>query len=117
MKKICGSWVGRRPSSPVPRGWTPTPGRWKYDSRGKRMAEPEGIEKYILYHLARFTGYNASTSPDTLAGKVDVPPDSIIKMNANENPYGCSPRVLRALGDTRTFHIYPDEGQQELRRL
>ncbi|OGO44330.1 MAG: histidinol-phosphate aminotransferase, partial [Chloroflexi bacterium RBG_16_60_22] len=81
------------------------------------MADSEGIEKYILSNLKGFTGYSASTSPDTLAGKVDVPLKDIIKMNANENPYGCSPRVLKALADTRTFHIYPDDGQLELRRL
>jgi len=79
--------------------------------------DSEGIEKLIRSHLAGFTGYSASTSPDTLAGKVDVPLDSIIKMNANENPYGCSPRVLQALTDNPHFHIYPDDGQQELRKL
>jgi histidinol-phosphate aminotransferase len=79
--------------------------------------DSEGIEKLIRSHLGEFTGYSASTSPDTLAGKVDVPLDSIIKMNANENPYGCSPRVLQALTDNPHFHIYPDDGQQELRKL
>jgi histidinol-phosphate aminotransferase len=81
------------------------------------MMDSEGIEKLIRSHLAGFTGYSASTSPDTLVGKVDVPLDSIIKMNANENPYGCSPRVLQALTDNPHFHIYPDDGQQELRKL
>lgn len=37
-------------------------------------------------------------------------------MNANENPYGCSPRVIKALAECRSFNIYPDDGQQELRR-
>ena len=32
----------------------------------------EGIEKYIRPHLVGFTGYTASTSPDTLKGKVKV---------------------------------------------
>ena len=81
------------------------------------MAESDGIEKLIRPNFAGFTGYSASTSPDTLAGKVDVPLDNIIKMNANENPYGCSPKVLQALADCPHFHIYPDDGQQELRKL
>ena len=81
------------------------------------MAESDGIEKLIRPNLAGFTGYSASTSPDTLAGKVDMPLDNIIKMNANENPYGCSPKVLQALADCPHFHIYPDDGQQELRKL
>ena len=81
------------------------------------MADSEGIEKLIRPHLTEFTGYSASVSPDTLAGKVDVPLDSIVKMNANENPYGCSPKVLRALGECTHFNIYPDDGQQELRKM
>ena len=81
------------------------------------MADSDGIEKLIRSNLTGFTGYSASTSPDTLAGKVDVPLDNIIKMNANENPYGCSPKVLSALADCPHFHIYPDDGQQELRKL
>jgi histidinol-phosphate aminotransferase len=81
------------------------------------MADPDGIEKFIRPHLKGFIGYNASTSPDTLKGKVEVPLDSLIKMNANENPYGCSPRVLEALAKCQTFNIYPDDSQQELRKL
>jgi histidinol-phosphate aminotransferase len=80
------------------------------------VAELEGIKKYIQPRLLEFHGYSASTSPDTLKGKLDVPVKNIIKMNANENPYGCSPRVLKALGKCDHLHIYPDDGQQELRK-
>jgi histidinol-phosphate aminotransferase len=80
-------------------------------------SDSEDIEKLVRPHLAGFTGYSASVSPDTLAGKVDVPVEDVIKMNANENPYGCSPRVLKALSDKPHFHIYPDDGQMELRKL
>jgi histidinol-phosphate aminotransferase len=81
------------------------------------VADSDGIERLIRSDLAGFTGYSASTSPDTLAGRVDVPLDKIIKINANENPYGCSPRVLKALTDNPHFHIYPDDGQQVMRGL
>lgn len=80
-------------------------------------SDSEGIEKLIRSHLADFTGYSASTSLETLSGKVEVPLESIIKMNANENPYGCSPKVLQALADCHQLSIYPDDGQQELRKL
>ena len=80
------------------------------------MTGSDGIEKLIRPDLVGFSGYSASTSPDTLAGKVDVPPEGIIKMNANENPYGCSPRVLKALAAAPNLNIYPDDGQQELRK-
>jgi len=77
----------------------------------------DGIEKLVRSHLAGFTGYSASTSPETLAGKTEVAVENIIKMNANENPFGCSPRVLKALAENPQYHIYPDDGQQKLRRL
>jgi histidinol-phosphate aminotransferase len=76
----------------------------------------EGIEKYIRPHFAGFSGYTASTSPDTLKGKLKVSTfASLIKVNANENPYGCSPRVMQALAACDHFHVYPDDGQMALR--
>ncbi|MFC2003307.1 histidinol-phosphate transaminase [Chloroflexota bacterium] len=76
-----------------------------------------GIEKLIRSHLTSFVSYGASTSPETLKGKVEVPVESIIKLDANENPYGCSPKVLEVLADYPYFNIYPDNGQAELREL
>jgi histidinol-phosphate aminotransferase len=76
-----------------------------------------GIERYIRPDLTTFGGYSAHTSPETLEGKVEVPMESIIKLDANENPYGCSPRVSRALASYQHFNIYPDDGQTKLRKL
>jgi len=76
----------------------------------------EGIEKLIRPELAGFGGYDAGKSPQTLEGKVDIPVEDIIKLDANENPYGCSPRVTRALADYTDINIYPDSGQTELRK-
>ncbi len=81
------------------------------------MAEKEGIEKLIRPDLSGFGGYSAATSPETLEGKVEVPIESIIKLDANENPYGCSPRVNRALASYPNFNIYPDDGQAKIRKL
>ena len=81
------------------------------------MVSSEGIEKLIRSHLVTFGGYAASTSPETLKGKVEVPVESIIKLDANENPYGCSPRVSQALATYPYLNIYPDDGQTELREL
>jgi histidinol-phosphate aminotransferase len=51
-----------------------------------------------------------------LGGKGEVSAQDFVKLNANENPYGCSPRVLQALANSRNLNIYPDDGQQELRK-
>ena len=77
----------------------------------------EGIDKLIRLGLVNFVGYAASKSPETLVGKVEVPLEDIIKLDANENPYGCSPRVNAALATYPDINIYPDSGQTELRKL
>ena len=77
----------------------------------------ERIERLIRPDLVTFTGYAARKSPDTLEGKVEVPVESIIKLDANENPYGCSPRVSQALAAYPSLNIYPDDGQTRLRKL
>jgi len=81
------------------------------------MSEDAGMEKLIRPDLVTFAGYSARTSPETLEGKVEVPVESIIKMDANENPYGCSPRVNQALATYPFWNIYPDDTQTRLREL
>jgi len=75
-----------------------------------------GIEKLIRKDLLAFGGYSAATSPETLDGKIEVATRDIIKLDANENPYGCSPRVQKALAKYQQFNIYPDDGQERLRK-
>lgn len=43
--------------------------------------------------------------------------ETVIKLDANENPYGCSPRVQQALAAFSHLNLYPDSGQVELRKL
>lgn len=75
----------------------------------------EGIEKLIRPNLAAFGGYCAAKSPETLAKKIGIAVEKIIKLDANENPYGCSPRVNKALASYPYLSTYPDAGQTELR--
>ncbi len=77
----------------------------------------EGIERLIRPDLVDFGGYAASKSPKILMGKTSVPEEGIIKLDANENPYGCSPKVSQALADITQINIYPDSGQLELRKM
>ena len=74
-----------------------------------------GIERFIRPLFQDFAPYSASINPETLAGKTEVNEADIVKMNANENPYGCSPRVLEVLAKNPHYHIYPDDGQASLR--
>ena len=81
------------------------------------MSEGAGIERFIRTGLTTFSAYSASISPGTLEGKIEVGMESIIKLDANENPYGCSPRVNQALATYPYFNVYPDNGQAMLRQL
>jgi len=76
-----------------------------------------GIERFIRRDLTHFVGYNASKFPQTLGERVPVTAETIIKLDANENPYGCSSRVLPTLARSAQLNIYPDAGQTEIRDL
>jgi len=45
-----------------------------------------------------------------------VPVNKLVKLDGNENPYGCSPRVRRALAEYPFYHIYPDPLHRELQK-
>jgi len=53
---------------------------------------------------------------DVLSQRINVAREDIIKLDGNENPYGCSARVKQALADYNSYHIYPDPEQRELRK-
>ena len=42
-------------------------------------------------------------------------PHDIVKLDANENPYGCSPAALAALQNAQFLHVYPDPEARALR--
>lgn len=52
---------------------------------------------------------------DVLAQQLGLPIDRIVKLDANENPYGPAAAALSALRDERYYHIYPDPQQTALR--
>jgi len=69
-------------------------------------------ENFVRPDLSRLEGFAASKS-----GGASRELETVIKLNANENPYGCSPRVQRALAAFPYLNLYPDPEQVELRRL
>jgi histidinol-phosphate aminotransferase len=75
----------------------------------------EGIEKLVRIDMSRFGAYSPCKSPEVIAKKLGIPETEIIKLDANENPYGCSPKVKKALANYPYFNIYPDAAQTELR--
>lgn len=77
----------------------------------------DGIVNRIRPELANFTGYVSGKSLEEVAASAKFPQNGVIKLDANENPYGCSPRVMEALSKYDSFNLYPDSGQRELKRL
>ncbi|HEY3291420.1 MAG TPA: histidinol-phosphate transaminase [Anaerolineae bacterium] len=72
-------------------------------------------EDLIAPHLLAMEPYAPIVPFDVLSKRLGIPRSDIIKLDANENPYGPSPRALRALSTADTLHIYPDPNQTRLR--
>jgi histidinol-phosphate aminotransferase len=73
------------------------------------------IEKLVRINMSRFGTYSPCKSPEVVARRLGIPESRILKLDANENPYGCSPRVRKALAAYPYLNIYPDAEQTELR--
>jgi len=80
------------------------------------MVTSEGIERLVRSDLASLGGYVPSKAPETVAEELGLRAEDIIKLDDNENPYGCSPRVQQALANCNYLYTYPDAGQTELRQ-
>jgi histidinol-phosphate aminotransferase len=76
----------------------------------------EGPEKLIRSHLTDMKPYAYVAPLEAATEESGVPVDRIIKLDGNENPYGCSPKVNKALLEYPYYHIYPDSEQRELRQ-
>ena len=75
----------------------------------------DSIEKLVQIDMSHFSAYSPCKDPEVMAHRLGLPAESILKLDANENPYGCSPRVRQALAQYPYFNIYPDAAQTELR--
>ncbi|NPA93639.1 MAG: histidinol-phosphate transaminase [Chloroflexi bacterium] len=67
-------------------------------------------------HLAALPPYTPVLPFDVRAAQLGRTPETIVKLDANENPYGPSPLARRALADLRYAHIYPDPESRALRQ-
>ncbi len=63
-----------------------------------------------------FPPYTPIEPYEVLSARVGIPMERIVKLDANENPYGPSPRVREALASLPFVHIYPDPESRALRQ-
>lgn len=74
------------------------------------------IEALIQPHLRHMQAYVPIVPFDVLSQRLGLPAEQIVKLDANENLYGPSPRALEAMAHASHLHIYPDPDQLQLRQ-
>jgi histidinol-phosphate aminotransferase len=62
-----------------------------------------------------FPPYTPIEPFEVLSQRLGLPVEQIVKLDANENPYGPSPKARAALGRIEYAHIYPDPESRALR--
>ena len=70
----------------------------------------------IRKHLESLPPYTPIEPFEILSARIGRSADKIIKLDANENPYGPLPVVREALGKLDFPHIYPDPESRALRK-
>lgn len=74
-------------------------------------------DKLLRPDIAALDPYTPIQPFETLSRRLGLDPSQIVKLDANENPYGSNPAVSEALARYPYYHIYPDPEQTELRQL
>ena len=74
------------------------------------------LRELLLPHIRQLGAYQGVEPLEAMAERAGIPPENIIRLNGNENPYGASPRVAAALAEFRNFNHYPDPEQRQLRQ-
>jgi len=74
------------------------------------------IRKLVRPELLAMKSYAPIEPTEVLSRRAELPGGKIVKLDGNENPYGCSPKVYQALAAYPYYHNYPDPEQRELRK-
>ncbi len=70
---------------------------------------------YIREHIQSISPYEPIIPLDVLSEKLGIPIKDLVKMDANENPYGMPTAAKRRLANLSYGHIYPDPESKFLR--
>jgi histidinol-phosphate aminotransferase len=73
------------------------------------------ITSLLRPHILMMQPYTPIVPFDVLSARLGRDPRDIVKLDANENPYGPSPKALAAISDLQYPHIYPDPENTALR--
>ncbi|MCD9639347.1 hypothetical protein HAX54_023787 [Datura stramonium] len=111
--------IGRaKPSSLIAKNWT----RRIVCTASSVPVQEESRQKqcvtgdtFIRSHLRKLSPYQPILPFEVLSSRLGRKPEDIVKLDANENPYGPPPEVFNALGDMKFPYIYPDPESRTLR--
>ncbi len=73
------------------------------------------FEDLVRPDVRSMAPYAAIVPFEVLSQRLGRSPEDIVKLDANENPYGPSPLVRERLAHFPYYHIYPDPQQERLR--
>ncbi len=73
------------------------------------------VEELFRKEITSLKPYKPIFPFEVLAERLGRPPEEIVKLDANENPYGPSPKVLEALAHYPYYYTYPDPQATRLR--
>jgi histidinol-phosphate aminotransferase len=74
-------------------------------------------QRLIRPHIQNMPAYEPILPFEVLSQQLNRPADQIIKLDANENPYGTLPAISQALAAMPFAHIYPDPESRALRSV
>lgn len=81
------------------------------------MSESTKQAVRIRPDIAAMAAYTPTSSLEMFGERLGLAPCDIVKLDANENPYGASPSALAALSVLEDVNIYPDPTSSKLRVL
>ena len=81
----------------------------------KKMSSKSLYQNLVRSNIADMAPYTPIVPFDVLSKRLGIPVEDIVKLDANENPYGPSPSVYSALANEKDYHIYPDPDSTALR--
>lgn len=72
---------------------------------------------FVSEHIKAFPAYTPSTPLDLLSEELGIPVNALIKLDANENPFGLLPEAKAAIANLSVMHQYPDADSTKLRKI
>ncbi len=87
------------------------------DDSARSAPSTVNFDSFIRPDIAAMKSYTPILPLEVLAQRLNRTPDQIVKLDANENPYGPSPQARKALAQAAFLNIYPDPNNTFLREV